>query len=401
MQFSVMPTANPEVLANEWLPPLALGRERELNEVVLRLDAPVPKAPGPWVVAISGVSGSGTSTVARRAAREVVERLRQASGEPAPRVLAVRTASLRGAHGVATALLQRFDEGFDGRGFPSAEVIAGVLRRLRREGRPTVVVLDDVGVGGPDLGPILRAFGNPDRFLPEGECGLPPLWTILAGSPDGLSTAVQGVEGRMTVRPFIELAPYPEPHLRAIVRDRAERALGRAPPTAFVARLVERAVTEGGGARRAVDLLRRELLGFPRSSFVEGSPFRSDAGPAVEPRVVRAIGSASRGAAARLGDVKRLEAELARAEGQRPLPTTTLWRRIVRLERAGYVRREIRTGGAGGTCSVVRVLTPIEEWVTAPCRSGTPRAADELFRGPEAAAVATRRAPVATFRPAG
>src|SRR5208283_1164657 len=72
----------------------------------------------PWVVAISGVSGSGTSTVARRAAREVVERLRQASGEPAPRVLAVRTASLRGAHGVATALLQRFDAGFDGKAGP-------------------------------------------------------------------------------------------------------------------------------------------------------------------------------------------------------------------------------------------------------------------------------------------
>ena len=62
---------------------------------------------------------------------------------------------------------------------------------------------------------------------------------------------------------------------------------------------------------------------------------------------------------------------LAQEQGARPLPTTTLWRRIVRLEQAGYVRREIRPGGSGGTLSLVRVLTPIEEWVTTDLRPGT------------------------------
>ncbi len=393
--------ANPEVLANDWLPPLALGRERELNEVVLRLDAPMPRAPPPWVVAVAGASGSGTSTVARRAAREVVDRLRQASADPPPRVLTVRTAVQRGTHGVATSLLRRFDEGFDGRGFPAAEVIAGVLRRLRRDRRPTVVVLDDVDVGGPDLAPILRAFASPDRFLPEGESGLPPLWTILAGSCEGLSTAVAEVETSMAVRPFVELGPYPGSYLRAIVRDRAERALGRAPPTSLVAAVVERAVADGGGARRAVDVLRRELVGHPRSPLGLPGPLRPLEGVAVEPRIVRAIGTASGGVAAPLGEVKRLEAELARGEGIRPLPTTTLWRRIVRLERAGYVRREIRTGGVGGTRSIVRVLTPIDEWVTAPYRSGTPRAgggSDPLAAGPTEAPSAPAGGP---WRPSG
>jgi hypothetical protein len=102
----------------------------------------------------------------------------------------------------------------------------------------------------------------------------------------------------------------------------------------------------------------------------DGVPSQRLRGISIEPWVVRAIGVASQGRLARLGEVKRLEAELARAHGVRPLPTTTLWRRIVRLEQAGYVRREIRPGGSGGTLSVVRVLTPIDEWVTSAHRPG-------------------------------
>jgi hypothetical protein len=366
--------AHPEVLAQEWLPPVAIGREAEVAEVVRRLDPPSPRAPAPWMVAVVGPVGSGTSTVARRAAREVADRLRAARPGPPPRLLAVRTRGLRGSHGVATALLQRLDDGFDGRGFAVTEILAGLLRRLRREGRPTVLLLDDVGVGGPDLAPILRAFGAPDRFLPEGEVGLPPVWTVLAGTEEAVALAAAALGPPDPIGPFVALRACSERRLREIVQNRFERALGTPPPLGLVDGIVARAVEEGGGARRAVDLLRREFLGsaVPRSAW---GPFLAGRGPvAVEPRVVRAIGAAVRGAAAGVGEVRREEAELARSEGLRPLPTTTLWRRIVRLEQAGYVRREIRTGGAGGTRSVVRVLTPIDEWVTAPYRPDTPRA---------------------------
>lgn len=378
--------ANPEVLAIDWVPPVALAREREVRDVVRRLDAPSPHAPPPWIVGVAGPPGSGSSTVARCAARATVERLRAAGGSPPARWIAVRTGLLRGAHGVATALLRRFDEGFDGRGFPTAEILAGVLRRLRRDGRPTVLVLDDIGVGGADLAPVLRALGGPDRFLPEGESGLPPVWTVLAGTREGLSTVADAVEPRCPVRPFLELPPYSQAELRAILHDRAERACGRVPPSAFVARLLERSVADGVGARRAIDLLRRELLGV-RGPGVSGldRPARG-ATIAVEPRVVRAIGAASHGVSACLGDVRRVEAEIAREQGVRPLPTTTLWRRLVRLERAGYVRREIRTGGSGGSRSVLRLLTPIDEWVTAARPSGTPRAFGG-FDGPPGAEV--------------
>ena len=140
---------------------------------------------------------------------------------------------------------------------------------------------------------------------------------------------------------------------------------------------------QGGGARRSIDLLRREILGVTFRELRDGVLPNRLRGVSVEPSVVRAIGAASHGRPARLAEVKRLEAELAQAEGVRPLPTTTLWRRIVRLEQAGYVRREIRPGGPGGTLSMVRVVTPIDEWVTTPHRPGS-RPADAPWDGPAA-----------------
>jgi hypothetical protein len=356
----------PEVLAHDWLPPVLIGRTHEVGDAVRRLDPPVPSADPPWIVGVAGPSGAGTSAVARRAARETVDRLRAFRAEPAPRTWAVRVGNLRGTHGVATGLLRHLDEGFDGRGFPVAEILAGFLRRIRREGRPTVLVLDDLSSSDPDLAPILRAFGNPDRFLPEGQNGIPPFWTIVAGTPEALARLRDRLADQIPLGPFVRLAPYDERTLAAVITDRAERALGRPLSPGIAARIVARCLEEGGGARRAIDLVRRELV---RGSIggLEDPPIRLDPdGVSVEPRVVRAIGAASCGVAALLGDVKRCEADLARAQGQRPLPTTTLWRRIVRLERAGYVKREIRTGGNGGTRSLVRVLTPIDEWVTSP-----------------------------------
>ena len=204
---------HPEVLARDWLPPVATGREVEVAEVVRRLDPPAPRAPPPWVVAVTGARGTGTSTVARRAARTVADLVRAGTGAGVPQVLPIRTAGLRGTHGVACALLRYLDGGFDGRGFSVIEIIAGFLRRLRRESRPAVLILDDIGLGGPDLGPVLRALGNPDRFLPEGESGIPPTWTILAGhSRGGRGRGV--VDGgrifdRTSGRPLALLGPGP------------------------------------------------------------------------------------------------------------------------------------------------------------------------------------------------
>ncbi len=377
------PTPHPEVLARDWLPPVALGRESEVAEVVRRLDPPWPKAPPPWIVGVVGAAGAGTSTVARRAAREVSDRLRQSGEGVRPRLLWVRTAGLRGTHGVASALLRHLDEGFDGRGFPVTEILAGLLRRLRREGQPAVLILDDVHVGGPDLGPVFRALAAPDRFLPEGEYGIPPTWTVVAGTPEGWASTLGGVDDPSTLGRPVGIAPCSDRGLAVIVRDRAARALGRPASEDLVARVVEESVAEGSSARRAVDLLRRTLVG---GGFFHGD---APAAPGLQPgvvevelRVVRAIEASVQNRKAKVGDVRRHEAELAHAQGSRPLPATTLWRRIVRLEHAGYLSREIRPGGTGGTRSVLRLLTPVEEWVTSSRRCDTHRGAEPWSGAP-------------------
>jgi hypothetical protein len=376
-----------EVLARDWLPPVILGRATEVADAVRRLDAPAPVAPPPWMVGVAGPRGCGTSAIARRTAREVADRLR-AAGPVLPRTILLRVAGCRGTHGVATALLRTLDDGFEGRGFPVAEIIAGLLRRVRRDARPVVMVLDDVYAGGPSLGPILRAVADPDRFLPEGEFGLPPFWTVLAGTPEGLGRCDAELAGRGAIAPFVPVAPVPARVLRQVVDDRVARALGRASPPELVDRIVASTAAEGGGAVRAIDLVRRALLGpeYRLDGRLRSVRHRGDS-VTVEPSVVRAIEEAAHGVEAVVGDVRRLEARFARANGANPLPPTTLWRRIVRLEQAGYVRREVRPGGVGGTRSLVRLMAPVDEWVVSSGAPGTRRACDPWDGGPARAEV--------------
>ncbi len=374
-----------EVLARDWLPPVVLGRAVEVADAVRRLDAPAPVAPPPWIVGIVGPRGCGSSVIARRAARDVADRVR-AAGPAAPRTLMLRVAGCRGSHGVATSLLRMLDDGFEGRGFPVTEIIAGFLRRVRREARPVVLVLDDLYAGGPSLGPILRAIAQPDRFLPEGEFGLPPVWTVLAGTPEALGRCETELAGLASIAPFVPVAPASARALRQIIDDRTARALGRPSPPELVDRILASTAASGGGSIRAIDLVRRALLG--PEYRLDGRPrsmrSRGDSVP-VESTVVRAIEEAAHGVEAVVGDVRRLEAQFARANGDHPLPPTTLWRRIVRLEQAGYVRREVRPGGVGGTRSLVRLMAPVDEWVVSSDARGTRRAFDRPGDGEDPA----------------
>ena len=356
--MSMLAVPHPEVLSLDWLPPVALGREPEWNRARLRLLAGLASG-SPARVAVVGPRGSGTSTVARLAARAAFQELRHSSEPDRPILAMVRAGRVRGAQGIATELLHHLDPGFTGKGFHTTEILAGFLRRLRRERRPAIVVVDDLGPGLGDLRPLLAAFSQPDRFLPEGEDGMPPLALVLAGSTDGRGIWDEARKRGWEPGDTVVLASYTSGSIERLVRDRTVRAFGRSPPDAWMNRLLDQVRAVGENARLALEVLRRRLsapaapVALPLS--VEG-PIRL---PVLEPPLLAALVRAGRQRQATVAQLRRWEAEFAESHGIQPLPATTFWRRIVRLESVGLVHREVRTGGAGGTRSVVELLRPL------------------------------------------
>ena len=319
-----------------------------------------------------GPRGSGTSTLARLAAR-AWEEGRPPSGNPGEMVRAiVRLPEVHGVQGIAGELLRALDPAYELRGFSMSELLAGFLRRVRSAHRPAVVVLDDVGPGAPDLSRLLSGLVDPDGFLPEGGRDVPPIGVVVAGSAEALRALGKGRLQRLLEWHTLRLLPYTEAELTAIVRDRAERSLGRPVPAEWVERVVRRSVRDDGSAARAVELLRRELVG---QAVSEVGPVYPGSVPAadisIEPPLLSALGQLEEGVPVRIGELRHRATDLARSHGESPLPATTFWRRIIRLERAGLVRRSVRTGGSGGSLSTIAVVRPFGEWSAFTDRSRT------------------------------
>jgi hypothetical protein len=366
----MMPLVRAEVFAPEFVPPVPVGRRGELATLAGWLGDPYPTAPRPWAAAVVGPRGSGTSTVARLAARRLAEAIRREHGNVGARTLSVRVRGLRGAHAVASSLLTQLDPGFRGRGFRVVEIAAGLLRRLRRDGRPVIVLLDDLAPGVGDLSDLLRAFLQPARFLPEGEERFDRIWLLLSGVPEAIGTWERSVAFGLPSTNVVQLGLFSAGELRQLVRDRAERALGREPPPELVANVLARVEREGTGAERAVQLLRRELLGPELRPLI--TPLSAASADAViEPRVLWALHRAGAHAGVRVRDVRLWEARLAHEEGLLPMPATTLWRRMVQLEAAGILRRRVRPGGVGGTESIVELAEGTEPAPFTPGGPGT------------------------------
>jgi hypothetical protein len=362
---------NPEVLAADWLPPTLIGRGDALAE--LRRYLWEPDSPSTSPVLIEGPAGSGTSALARFAARERAVQLRDRARGPG-QVVTVRTRWCSGTTGIAGALLRRFDEGFREKGFSVAEIMAGFLRRVARDARPTIVLLDDLGPAVPEIGPILRALERPERFLPEGIDHRLPLRVLLAGNRGGWGARAQVVREGIALDRCVRLDPYSASAMRAILFDRTSRALGAPPSAALVDRLAHRAMLEGRGASRAIELLREELMGPALEPLA--IPFAPQGAPRtviLEPRILRAFGAVCAKGPAELVRIREWESRLARSEGACPLPSTTFWRRVVRLEQAGLIRRDVRAGGPGGSRSTVHLLRAVAQWRTVTAPSGNPR----------------------------
>ena len=355
---------HPEALLEQWIPPVAIGRAREIDATVAEAESSREGPSRPGLAVVVGPPGSGSSVVARWAARRLADRCRARSPDGGIRIAHVPTRLYRSPHGIASALVRSYDAGLDGRGFPWGELLAGFLRRVRRDGRPTVTVLDDLRLAGPEMLRLIRALAEPERFLPEGDPGLPPFYTILAGAPEGLRLlAGEGVGRWARCRP-IRLDPYPEERLREVVADRMVRATDRPADLARAAEIARQSARDGGGARRAIDLLRqeygvREVVGGPDQARASGGM------ASLEPHLRRALVAALSTGSCDVGELHRWEVLWAERTGRPPLATTTFWRRMVDLERRGWLRREVRCGGVGGSRTRLVARRPVEEWITA------------------------------------
>jgi hypothetical protein len=388
---------HPEVLARDWQPPVLIGRSEAVDRVGRMLAPTCPGQRATHAACVVGPPGSGTSAVAHRAGLAVAEMIRGEEGGPVPRLVTVRVRWCTGAQAVAAELLRRFDPGFEPQGFAVAEIMAGFLRRLHREGRPAVVILDDIGPDSPDLRLVTRALVAPARFLPEGVDSPMRLWLILAGASEATATWRRARRAGVPSDHTLVLPPLRPSEIEAIVRDRARRALGREPPEPWAGEVVDAVASTS--ATRAIERLRRELCEtaiIPPSSIPSVA---AEARPlAIEPRLLVALEASARDRPVSLREVRERERRLAFLEGERPLPTTTFWRRIVRLEALGLVRREVRPGGRGGTLSRVELVRPVSEWL--PVSSGSPRAVVAVGPGwlaPMGAATAPLGLPAASL----
>jgi hypothetical protein len=346
----------PPCLHPNWCPPYPAVRAellRHLERILTERDS-TPEA-ARSSAAIVGPAGSGRTTFALLAARRWADAMRR-RGCALPRIARVRIPDCRGTAGVAAALLRHLDPGFGARGFPIAELLAGFLRRLAREGRGAIAILDDIGPDAPDLTPVRRALLRPKSFLPEGDAGIPPTALLLVGRPMRPSDRRER-PGRTDdpPPPAVELRPYTVEELREILTDRLAR-LGRPEGTGPDARAIAaRAWTDVAPATRAIELL-REALG-DRDPVLRRPTGANPGGSLAwaERRLLRALLATCGERPTELTEIRRREALYARREGAKPLAATTFWRRIVRLEETGLLRRAIRSGGPGGTRSVIRL----------------------------------------------
>jgi hypothetical protein len=369
----MLPPTHPEVLDSDWLPPVPIYRRLELERVYRMLTSEAIQGK-PRGAVVRGPPGSGTSTVARLAVRSAVEEHSRTWGPGRTAVIHVRVRFFHGVQSIAASLLEQLEPGLNGRGFHISEIMAGFLRRLQRGGQRAFILLDDVAPGAGDLSPILAPLADPARFLPEGADEPPECVVILAGSLDASSAWTDAARLGWSADRRVDLVEYPPAALASILADRAGRALGRPAPEQWLEAVVRRVERHRLGVSAAMLLLRRELTGpEPVSDYYGAGRGPRPTGP-IEPHLIAALERVAEHHHATIAELKQWESELARKEGVAPLPTTTFWRRIVRLESVGVVHRAVRTGGAGGTRSIVELLQPVSALWSASGRPDTPRA---------------------------
>ncbi len=340
------------VLERSWTQPVLVGRD----EVLAHLEASALPRLGPGLslaVSVLGPHGSGTSAVATHLVATAEDRLTRPGSKGTPLLLRVDASTCRTPSSLVTALFHEIDPFYDGRGASTEFGALLLMRRMRTLGRPAIRWIDQVGAKASHVGRVLGSLAHPERLLPEGPAGLPPMLVVASGERDPLP------EDPSVVRTV--LAPLSVRDLCRAIMARANLVFNTSPPTDAVAAIARLSVSRGWGLSMVGELLaeagrRAESRGGFRVEAEDVSlpPHVSRHGADAEGfgAVILGILREAQGALP-VGEVRRrVEARCAEL-GLRAPAQARLWRHLVALERKGVVRREVRRRGSRGGCAHV------------------------------------------------
>jgi hypothetical protein len=342
-------------LETRWTDSTIKGRDEILGELgELAGNRGCPK-----LVVLEGPRGVGTSTLAKELVDQVKRTWRGIARED-PVVVHVDVSSLNHAkgdpsRGVATAILQRFNQGVQVQGSSSGRVVWWALRRIAAQPNPVIVWLDQVHEDTRTLAGVLEPLMEPGRVLETGAL-LPPILVVVSGTgKTDLGSWPECVPAK-----WIHVPLLPRSVLEEVVAERALE-LGCEISPGAVTKVLNIMVTKGRGLSIMGEILQASAANAGRTQggtiserdvptpriSVRGKTSRQ----ALEVLVLEIVRKA--GGQLTMGElVEQLTQDLTRA-GEAHRTGSTLRRLTARLEQLGLVERRVTLGGEGGTRSTL------------------------------------------------
>jgi hypothetical protein len=342
----------PEQGAYTGRPGQIIGRSAILQEMTA--SALSSFSPGRRVaVAICGPRGAGTSTMAAHLTNSV-----KRYGNV--QVLRVDASTCRGPHAILTILIQCYHPNLAAHGYSVPVLSTFLLRNMRTSGRPTVVWLDQVHMNNVDVSSVAMPLLSPEKYLPEGAAGVPPIMVVTSGCQDPLPNHCRGPA---------TVLHYPVPLLSGrdfvqAMESIAASTLGEVPPMNALMAVGAIVTSRGWG----LSMVGRVLEDASKRAHARGAQ-RIDTQDVTLPAGVIRDGRTQRNPArldsqilSALRDVQhavsvhRISSAIEKAciKDGLPVPSPSQIRRhIVHLEQLGVVQRIVRCGGNGGSRSLV------------------------------------------------
>ena len=339
-----------------WTESIIKGRDEIIEELSELSNSPKEI---PRLVVLEGPRGAGTSALAG----EFVDRVRHAwrlSAREDPVVTHVDVSSLNHtkgdpSRGVATAILQRFNQGVQVQGSSSGRVVWWALRRMASQAKPVVVWLDEVHEDTRTLAEVVEPLLEPERFMENGAM-IPTIQVVVSGTgKTELGSWSENVSTKWVHVPHLS-----REILEEVVEERA-RALGCEISADAVSKVLDIMVTRGRGLSILNEVLQasateaakspgrsievRNIL-TPRIS-VRGKSSRR----ALEVRVLEVLRGA--GGELTMGELMERVTKDLTEKGEAHRTASSVRRLMTRLEQLGLVERKVTLGGEGGTRSTV------------------------------------------------